>query len=287
MKFIVTAENRTQAGKWTACGADGVLVNAPDSCYSAYTPVTKEETDAWKAEGISVTVRMDRLYGPDGIEEAKRRLGEYLESGYDAVIADIGLLRHACAMNKADRIIFRPETLAVSSQDVQWWTEQGIGTVSVSPLLTEEETVRILKNCPECELTVHGHTILSVSGRPLLSLYGKHADLTGELRDRKDLYITEETRSGRMPVYETAYGTAVYSDYILDSLNCFVKFVRCGVQRCVFETAFLEDAYICDTIRLYDALRKGRNIGTDLAEYRMKYQDLAAEEGYYHDGTVR
>ena len=286
MKLTAEAENRMQAERFLAAGADEVLFALEDGCFSALAGISEEMIEDMHRDGMPVRAIMDRLFHPREIHRAGKCMIRLLKAGIPVTCADPALIRTAMQAGLAGLVTYRPQTLAVSLQDVQWWLSCGLQSVGISPLLTEEETLQILQDTGGAEVQLHGHTVLSVSGRNLLSAYAEKEGIPATLLGRRDLYITEEQRDGRMPVYENAYACVVYSDYVLESFAQMKEFRDAGALRGVLCTAFLNEDYVCDTLRIYRRILSGEEPAEALADYRKKYAAVPMEEGYYHDGTI-
>ena len=286
MRITAEAENRKQAERYLSAGADEILFALQDGCFSALAGTAEETVRQMHRDGLPVSVLMNRLYHPRDIQAAQQCMIRMLEEGIPVTAADPALIRAAMHAGLAHLVTYRPETLAVSAQDVQWWLSCGLGSVSISPLLTEEETLEILKETDGAEVQLHGHTVLSVSGRKLLSAYAEKEQIPAVLSGRRDLYITEEQRDGRMPVFENDYAFLSYSDYVLESSAQIQKFAEAGAVRGTVCTAFLEEDYVCDTLRIYRRLLNGEDAEEAVSEYRKHWKDIPMEEGYYHGGTI-
>ena len=127
------------------------------------------------------SVLCTRLFPQDQLEQLKRLLDAITETEIRHVyFSDPAVVELADEQLKP-RLLYRPETLATNALDARWWMEQGIGGVSVSPVLTINEVEDILKKCPDCEVTIHGHLLLSASRRLLLSLYAEEAGLDPQI----------------------------------------------------------------------------------------------------------
>ena len=64
--------------------------------------------------------------------------------GVDGVIiADPGLYQVAKEISLEDKLIYSPETLVTSAEDAKFWLSTGMYSVNISPLLTEEEILKI------------------------------------------------------------------------------------------------------------------------------------------------
>ena len=286
MRLTAEAENRKQAERFLAAGADEILFTLEDGGFSAPAGVSEDLITEMYEEGMPVRTVMDRLFHPRDIEPAEESMMRLLSAGVPVTCADPALIRKAMQNGLAHLVTYRPQTLAVSAQDVSWWLSCGLQSVCVSPLLTEEETLQILQDTGGAEVQLHGYTVLSVSGRPLLSAYAEKEELPQTLRGRRDLYMTEEQRAGRMPVYENEHAFTAYSDYVLESFAQVKAFRDAGAVRGVICTAYLSEDYVCDTLRIYRSILAGTDPAEALAEYWKKYAEIPMEEGYYHEGTI-
>lgn len=69
------------------------------------------------------------------------------------------------------KLIYDPEMLMTSINDANWWLDRGIRGISISPILTLQETKEIAEATKKAVVTVHGRTLMSRSFRKLLSSY--------------------------------------------------------------------------------------------------------------------
>lgn len=69
------------------------------------------------------------------------------------------------------KLIYDPEMLMTSINDANWWLDRGIRGISISPILTLQETKGIAEATKKAVVTVHGRTLMSRSFRKLLSSY--------------------------------------------------------------------------------------------------------------------
>lgn len=185
------------------------------------------------------------------------------------------------AMRK--RLVYRPETLVTSINDALFWMDQGIGGVSVSPLLTKTETVRILKAVPHAEVTIHGRILCSVSRRKLLSawkaFYHMEEDVSGS-----GLMIRETTRSEDMPIRERDFGTMIFSDYELESFEEIGLFQEAGCEAFYIESAGMGEEDVKEAIDIYRMKLSGKWNEEAVQRYRKNHPQLG--KGYYDSETV-
>jgi len=176
------------------------------------------------------------------------------------------------------KLVYKPETLAVNYHDCRFWEEQKIQCVSVSPLLTKEETLNIIGKCKDVELFLFGHSILSFSYRKLISAYQKYGHFKIQQKDNRSLFLREEKRKGFMPIFENELGCCIYSDYVLNSFYCYQEFIHTGANRFYLESAYLNEEDVFDALAVFRQ-------EMDIKEYQMKYSFLPLDEGYYVQAT--
>jgi Collagenase and related proteases len=285
MKILtILCENKEQAAKNLSLGCDEVILVLKDGCFSALSGCTVEEITAIAKENSKRTaVLMNRLFGQEEIEQAQKTLCELLPQVDAVLFADPALLQQAKLIHMEHKMIYRPETLLTSAKDGAWWMAQGLQSVQISPLLTKEEILEIAANVPHAGLQIHGRLLMSVSKRKLLDAYASYHAGTS-LHEKDGLYLREDSREGRMPVYENAYGTMIYTDYVQESFAYVPEFLAAGLERFEIDTYTLKDEEIRDAITMYRALLDGRTI-TDI--YAQAHADLPLSSGYYGQKTIK
>ena len=202
-----------------------------------------------------------------------------LQAGTGSIyFSDPALCAWADEYGMTDRLVYRPDTLAVSALDLLWWMKQGIRSVCVSPLLTLEEILAIGDACPDCEVTVHGHLPMSFSRRPLLSSFGAQ-------KGRFDYTLQEETRQEHYPAYEDERGTLIYTDYVQCSFTEILQMREHGIHCFFIDGSFLGEEELMDAVRGYRTVLDGADPRKVEEEYRKKYRSVLSS-GYYREKTI-
>ncbi len=288
-KLISTLEKKEQIPLLKEAGADEVLIGVKGHTFSAMRLFEKEEiagiAEACKAQGLSLSLLLNRLYTEDEQEAEAQILKIAEENGASVFFADPGLMK--IGEDRNIRFVYHPDTMMTNRFDAAWWLENGASAVSISPLLTAEETLDILRHTEGCLVTVHGRVILSVSRRRLLSAYKELAEAEFEAVQNRSLTLREEKRDGCMPVYEDTFGTIVYSDYVLDSFYEFRDFAEAGAEAFLIHSEYLEEEELIDAVKAYDRLRHGEEASLAEKEYREKHPETELSAGYYEQKTVR
>lgn len=284
-RLTITCEDLHQVEEYIEQGCDEVILPFKDACFTSLHCFSLEEIqEAVKRNPKRTTVLMNRLFGEEETAGALAELEEVLACVDAVYFADPALFRKAQQLQKADHMIYRPETLLTSCEDGAWWMQQGLQSVEISPLLTAEEICAIARKVPHTSLQIHGRLLMSVSKRKLLSAYGEVNGLPS-LHEKKDLYLREESREGKMPVYENTYGTLIDTDYMQESFAYIHALMEAGVERFEIDTNGMKEDAVKDAITLYRALLDGKDVSAK--EYLTKYKEYPFETGYYGQKTVK
>ncbi|MBR2676086.1 MAG: U32 family peptidase [Solobacterium sp.] len=195
--------------------------------------------------------------------------------------SDPALLRFADEALRR-KCIYCPETLVTNSRDAAFWLNQGIGGVSVSPLLTREETAEIIHNVPHAEITIHGHMLLSVSRRRLLSAWRDHYGIEFEPEGNRNLVLRETTRQEDMPVYENDVSTMIFSDYIFESFDVIRDLQE--AETAFVSGSFLSSEALIEAVRIYNSIIHGNDETAAVRAYRENNAGCCG--GYYEQKTI-
>ena len=148
----ITCSDLNDLKTYAENGADEVIIAPVDCSFSALSEIQEEKLfDAISTahqEGMKISFLMNRLFGQSEISVVSERMNAYMQAGVDGVIfADPGLLSAAENNGYLNRMIYQPDTLVTSSYDASFWMEQGLKSVTVSSLITKEQSKRIKPCC--------------------------------------------------------------------------------------------------------------------------------------------
>lgn len=282
-RITVSAENAQETRIFREAGADEVVL-APEGCAMSALPEAAMETIRSCAP---VSLMMNRLFMPGDLHILEGILDALEPGQIDRIyFSDPALVKTAEARGIKEKLVYRPEMLAVSTFDAAWWMSQKIGSVSVSPLLTRDEIADILRKCPGLQVTVHGRLLMSVSGRPLLSAYREDTG-TEFQTDSRDLFLQEAKREGLMPVFETESGTYIYSDFVQESFADLGLFRACGADSFYVERLGSGVQETVEAVRAVRRILDGSDAEKEAEQYRMMFPELPLSEGYYGQKTIR
>lgn len=279
-KLTVSASTPAMAGKLKQKGADECVFALEG--FSA-GPLAKHTLDELK-ELDSFGVFVSRSFYEEDLASLQALLQELSGTRVSSVyFSDPAVLQLSGTLK--NHLIYRPETLAVSPQDISWWLSQGIASVSVSPLLTKEELFSIIRQCPGCEVSVHGHTMMSMSRRRLLSAYRQYGTPDFQADENTRLTLREEKRDYHMPVYEDACGTMIHTDYVQESFTIFKGLLEAGMTRCFVDPVYLSEDEALQAVMIYRGLLDGKDMTEEIRAYETAY-GAHLSEGYYGQKTI-
>jgi len=186
-----------------------------------------------------------------------------------------------------DKLIYSPETLVTSAEDAKFWLSTGMYSVNISPLLTEEEILKIASSVRHCGIQVFGYLLMSISKRPLLTAYQEVANIEEPLHHNHHLYLREQKRDGMMPAYENEAGMMIYTDFVQESFAWLEPFSNAGIQRFEMYGNYIPQAALLDAVRMYRRVIDGEDGESVRKEFVSKYPELPVSDGYYGQKTIR
>lgn len=293
MKEVYTSlERKEDAEALSNSAADAVLVALDGLSSSEACKLSADDFKAIKAvlekNGKKVFVRANLTLHENVIERASQLMDFLAEEKVHAIFfSDPAIYYMAKKLGIEKCLIYEPETLMTSINDARWWIDKGVKAVSVSPLLTLEETAEILHAVKESIVTVHGRTLMSRSYRKLLSAYKEAFAVGEELEGRKDLSLVESKRAEKMPVYEDETGTLIYSDDVLDSFDFIETILKEEPMGLLIEGAFLSLEEQIEAVAAYRKILEKADPVEIGKEYRERFSDEPLDSGYYGQKTVR
>lgn len=284
-KIIVTAGNLQEMEYLLDAGADEVVFALEGYALSALPTIRLQDL----TNVNNVSLLMNRLIFQDEIEDLKNTLEALSHLNIAHIyFADPCFIQCCEHINLSEHLIYRPETLVTNISDALWWSDVGIHGVSISPLLTKSEVMEMITKIPNCELTIHGHLLMSVSKRLLLSAYQKHSGLDHEVRKNRNLRLVEEKRpEAFMPTYEDDNSMMIYTDFIQESFLSMLDFKNCGAERFFIDGTFSDCQDIADAIRAYRQILDGKDAIEIEQEYRRCHSSLTLSTGYYGQKTIK
>ena len=205
------------------------------------------------------------------------------EVGVDYIYySDMGVFQIAKELNIQEKMIYQPTTLIASSLDANHYLDLGIHSVVLSREITFEEMKHILEKCNQCEIGVFGYNAMMHSKRRLLTSYFEFTGLENK-SDSKELYLMEENRSEKMPVFEDETGTHVLSGSVFSMFKEIHELNNCDFK---IEGIHLNEEFILKVANDVYEIKNGNVDGKEcFTSYQETYPELNITDGFMYKKT--
>ena len=287
MKLICDCFNIEHLDLYKNSGIDRILVSMPLVSVRPVRVVNKDELKELvkKAHELDLEVGVNMLgfMLEEQIDDFRNALVVCKENNIDKIYyADMGVFQLAKELDMIDKLIYQPTTLIACSLDANHYLSLGIDSVVLSREITFEEMKHILEKCDGCEIGVFGYNAMMHSRRKLLSSYFEFSHLEDK-SSSKDLYLMEENRDEKMPVFQDETGTHVLSG----TLFCMFKELN-ELKNCNFkiEGLHLNEEMVlqvaCDIHKIVSNQVDGCSM---FEEYQNKYFEYNVSDGFMYKKT--
>ena len=256
-------------------------------CCCLDLPQLREAIDLVHKYDCEAAINFTRFFMEEELNVCEKMLLECHRMNADIFyFTDMCVLQLAQLHGFADKCIYDPQTLITNASDAQFYLDEGIHGVTVSNQITLEEICEIGKNTKgNCEVMIHGRMLMMHSKRRLLSSYFEFVHMENKA-DSKDLYLMEENREERMPIYEDDQGTHVYSGTTLCSFQEINQMKECGIQEFRISPVHMSVEEACQILCDYQDVLAQKKDGSRLfEEYKEKYPQQNISTGFLHRAT--
>ena len=287
MKLICDCFEIRNLDQYADNGVDRLIVSLPKvSARPVRVYERKKVRDAAKKAhvlGLEIGVNMLNFMMEEEIEIFRDALFFCQENEIDKIyFSDMGVYQLAKDMGMEKRLIYQPTTLIASSLDADEYLKLGIDRVVLSREITLEDLKSILKTCYGCEVSVFGYNAMMHSKRRLLSSYFEFTGLKDK-SDSKKLYLMEENRDEKMPIFQDDTGTHVLSGHVF----CLFKEID-ELKNCDFriEGIHLKEEVVLQVARDIQKILCHEADGQKLfTEYQKSYPEYAISDGFMYKKT--
>lgn len=247
---------------------DGLIVNSSEfSCYNDET-FSLEEALSYnnlikKSNKVSI-LNIDSIIMEDDIEKLLRYLDKvYLKFDY-FIYSDMAIRYYFEEKDLTSKLIYNPQTLVASSNELKRYNESGIKVILANELSFEEIESICNNCCGFTNLEVFGFHQMFYSKRKLISLYKEFFGLNKELIN-KELFLKEELREQFYPIYESNKGTFIYTDYIYCLFEELLK-ISDKIDFIKINGSFISESDYYKIIDIYSKLVKKEEEASSLYE---------------------
>lgn len=275
--FITTIHSIDSLENLKNAGADAIVIGVEKYSIRSSVCVQENELSLWKDKcnrlGLKLYINLLRMIMDEDLSKIRQLLLMFKELNIDGIYyADEGIFFEAKKIGIEDKLIYQPETLVTSSNDVNFYLDLGIQSISLAHELSLEEILSIAKVNNNVEILIHGYFSILYSRRPLVTNY-----LSAIQKENANPYkrydLIEQTRNERMPILEDEAGTHIFSEYPIQSLNQIKDMIDAKISRFRIDSIFFDDEWTCEILNLYQLALYGTLIEDDESSDRWYYQE--------------
>lgn len=288
MKLISDCLEINHLDRYAACGIDRIIVSLPHvSARPARVYRMEDLKEIVKQAhdlGLEVGVNMLNFVMEDDLGRFQDALLFCEDNKIDRIyFADMGVYWMAKEMKMEDMLIYQPTTLIASSQDANEYLRLGIDRVVLAREITLDDMKHILSRCQGCEVSVFGYNVMMHSRRKLLSSYFEFCGLEDRSAS-KDLYLMEETRDEKMPIFQDETGTFILSGTVFCMFSKLKELENCDFR---IEGIHLDEEMIFQAAHDIHHILSGEIDGEACYQhYRQAYPEYAFSEGFMYKKTT-
>lgn len=287
MKLICDCFEIENLDQYVNC-IDRLIVSLPDVSIRPVRVYDKNKIkDAVKKAhelGLEVGLNMLCFVMEENIEVFEDALLFCKTNDIDKIyFSDMGVYQMAKEIGLENRLIYQPTTLIASSRDANEYLKLGIDKVVLSREITLADMKQILNECHECEVFVFGYNVMMHSRRRLLSSYFEFTSQEDK-SNSKDLYLMEENRDEKMPIFQDDTGTSILSGHIFSLFKEIDELKNCDFR---IEGIRLNEDLVLQAAQDIRSIISHEMNGQDMFEtYQKKYPDLAFSDGFMYKKTT-
>lgn len=283
MEILITLTQKDNLIEYTNERFDGFIIGSLFSMKFNYS--FEEMLDIYervKQHGFKVYISIDTFINESDIKD----LYLYLERLNGLQISgiyfnDLAVIEVAKSYGMESLLIFDGGQILTNSLDIESYLSLGINSAVIAREVTMEETLSIIKNCPKkLDMQIYGHVRLSTSKRRFVTNYFKQIKKNFSPKNLTNLSLVEEQRDYRLPIMEGEYGTTIYSDFIVETIEEFPYLYKV-IKRGIIDDSYIPFVMIKDFLRALDRCDEKNSYFVDKA-YCTKYRDEPLCKGFLY-----
>lgn len=287
MKIITDCFDLHHIEQYAKCGIDRLIVSLPFVSLREVKTYTydevKKKIPVLHEKNMEIAVNMLNFVLEESIEKFKEALVFCKEEKVDVIyFSDMGVYQMAKELKIEHKLVYQPTTLITNSMDANNYLDLGIQSVVLSREITFDDMKKILSKCKKCEVSVFGRNVMMHSRRKLLSSYFEFVGKE-DVSNSSHLYLMEENRNEKMPIFQDANGTHILSG----STFCFFKELN-ELQNSdfKFDGFGLNEEMICQSILDAHKILSNEIDGKEMFEdYQNTYTELNVSDGFMYKKT--
>ena len=203
-----------------------------------------------------VYVAMNALFHNDKIAELDDYIAFLSQAGADGVVfGDPAVLMSAREVAPEMKLHWNTETTATNWYTCNYWGRKGAKRAVLARELSMDTIVEMKENAEvEIEVQVHGMTCMFQSKRSLLGNYFEYRGKALEIENRKEqknMFLHDEERHNKYPIYEDENGTHIMSPNDMCIVDELGEMIEAGIDSFKIDGVMKSSHYILETTKLY------------------------------------
>jgi U32 family peptidase len=208
------------------------------------------------SKGKKVYVAMNAIFHNEKIEELSSYIKFLHDVHADAIVfGDPAVLMIAKEVAPSMKLHWNTETTATNWYTCNYWGRKGAGRAVLARELSMDAIVEMKENAEvEIEVQVHGMTCMFQSKRTLLGNYFEYQGKAMEIENRKnkkDMFLHDEERQNKYPIFEDENGTHIMSPNDMCIIDELHEMVEAGIDSFKIDGVLKSPQYILEVTKLY------------------------------------
>ena len=208
------------------------------------------------SKGKKVYVAMNAIFHNEKIKMLNDYLAFLKEANADAIVfGDPAVLMAARETAPDMKLHWNTETTATNWYTCNYWGRKGAKRAVLARELSMDAIVEIKENAEvEIEVQVHGMTCMFQSKRSLLGNYFQYQGKAMEIenrREQRNMFLHDEERSNKYPIFEDENGTHIMSPNDICIIDELQEMVEAGVDSFKIDGILKDIDYLLAVTALY------------------------------------
>lgn len=208
------------------------------------------------AKNAKIYVAMNGIFHNDKIDELAGYVEFVRDAGADAIVfGDPSVLLTVRETAPEMKLHWNTETTATNWYTCNFWGRKGAKRAVLARELSMDAVVEIKENAEvEIEIQVHGMTCMFQSKRSLVGNYfeyqGKDLEIE-ESKSDKTMFLYDEERDNKYPIYEDSNGTHIMSPNDICIIDELEDFIDAGIDSFKIDGILKQPEYIISVTEKY------------------------------------
>jgi U32 family peptidase len=216
----------------------------------------KKAIELAHSKGKKVYVAMNAIFHNEKIEMLNDYIAFLKEANADAIVfGDPAVLMAARETAPDMKLHWNTETTATNWYTCNYWGRKGAKRAVLARELSMDAIVEIKENAEvEIEVQVHGMTCMFQSKRSLLGNYFEYQGKAMEIenrREQRNMFLHDEERSNKYPIFEDENGTHIMSPNDICIIDELQEMVEAGVDSFKIDGILKDIDYLLAVTALY------------------------------------